>query len=93
MTCATEKEDLPKPSSHNANLQVGLAGTRSFFERSIELELRAVEQKGSVLGGRKCRVECPKKDSKICDLAPILLVFPPAAVEAVQIGCWWMEVS
>ena len=58
----------------------------------MKVELRVVEYKGSVRGGGKCRVKYPKKNSKMCDLAPTPLVSPPAAVEAAWIGCSWMEV-
>ena len=43
------------------------------------------------VGRWKCRFELPPGDGKVRHLAPTLPGVPPATVEAVRIGCSWME--
>ena len=65
-TCATAREDLPKPSSQQRISTNGTCRNRSwsFFEGSIKLELRVVEWEGSVRRQREMTCRVPQKEQQ-----------------------------
>ena len=68
---------------------------RFLFGRLVELERGCQSNErvpSTVCRQMKMSLRVPSRDGKVCDFAPTPLKVPPATVEAVQIGCSWMEV-